>query len=47
MIRWPSQKYFPTNFDMGEKNAESDADFESVEKVVKKAHTNKVISLRV
>ncbi len=37
---------FSNYFDIGIKNAEFDAEFESVEKVPKKVYTKKVIGLR-
>ncbi len=37
---------FPNYFDIGIKNAEFDAEFESVEKVAKNVYTKKVIGLR-
>jgi hypothetical protein len=36
-----TKNFFPNNFDMGIKNTEFDADFRSIEKVVKKSSYEK------
>jgi hypothetical protein len=38
----PPKKFVSTNFDMGDKNVEFDADFESVDKVVRKFLRKKI-----